>query len=110
MFDEPPPFWIILYYPNKHILAAYEYTTEQEGQYLQAVITPTGPDLCLWNANRIFKEPVACVNWAINADAGESKVISLEEATNMSIDSFYETYVEPTGEKKIETLATLWEQ
>jgi hypothetical protein len=104
-------FHLFIYYPNISVLAHYRYEGKLIGNIVQACPNSSGPELLLW-------EPGKNIVW----DSGEEKSIlsiisigfdnfppkNLGDATNFTIDEFYNIYREPGYQSCITTPANLW--
>ena len=104
-----PPFHLLLYYPQQGIMVRYIDDAERSGETLR--LCPRQPGVTLW-----LWAPGQGVHIADIADTGlggfpKNELTyfrSLEEATGMSVEQFYETFVQPDAETCLETPADLW--
>ena len=104
------PFDLVLFYPEKGFLVQYSGSAERSegGTFLvyphRAEIT-----LDLWVPEQYMSlEDVPGVGSYTYAAGEMSRLHSLEEATGMSVEQFYETFVQPENETCLETPVDLW--
>ncbi|MBN1976040.1 MAG: hypothetical protein JW918_01455 [Anaerolineae bacterium] len=96
------PFDLLLFYPEKGFLMQYSGEAEErEGETWLVCPHLVELTLYLWSPERIMslEDIPGFTVWGPH---------SLEEATGMSIEQFYETFVQPDTETCLETPADLW--
>lgn len=100
----PLPFRVFLYYPQKGILAYYEYkVTRKVGDQLWGCPEPIGPQLWLWSPER----PLTIDDiQPIGPDARQLQ--PLEDATGMDIATFYQTFKESNTSSCLITPVEFW--
>lgn len=102
----PPPFTVVVYYSEKGILARYEFVARKVGDKLMGCPIPVGPRLNVWVADDDLSE-LTINEWVLGADP-TFLLMPLEEATNMDIELFYQTFRESLDQDCIETPQELW--
>jgi hypothetical protein len=101
------PFSLLLFYPEQGILVQYYGLAEEEGEQLR--ICPWQSEISLWlwsperemtlaDIGRVAKERIGYIN----------DYLSLEEATGMSTEQFYQTFAQPASQACLETAADMW--
>lgn len=103
------PFDLLLFYPDKGFLVEYSGVTEAgNGETRRACPDRVEVTLYLWApATRMSLEDVP---GAVSDHADDEKwePYPLEEATGMSIEQFYQTFVQPDHQTCLEAPADLW--
>jgi len=99
---------IILDYSHIGVWAAYNYSSYENDEKLFICPQPVGPELLL-NDPTISSSYMMPKEELVDTlgDHGASPRI-IEEATNMTIDSFYNTFIDPASKACLETPANLW--
>lgn len=104
-----PPFHLLLYYPQQGIMVRYIDDAEKSGEMLRLCPRQPGITLWLWSPGQgVNIADIADTRLGGLPDDPFSYFHSLEEATGMSVEQFYETFVQPDTETCLETLADLW--
>jgi hypothetical protein len=106
------PFRLLLFYPSRGFLVMYEGSIGEEGkgEWVEAGkairICPWRSDisLWLWSPDHVMTFGDLGISSQVNLE----RLRSLEEATGMSVEQFYETFVQPDAETCLETPADLW--
>jgi hypothetical protein len=108
------PFRLLLFYPDPGFLVNYEGPTGEDGRgaWVEAGeaihFCPWRSDvtLSLWSSERAmtFADLVPVIDSLVNPD----RLRSLEEATGMSIEQFYQTFAQPGNQTCLETPADMW--
>lgn len=103
------PFFLLLYYQQQRFLARYVgFTYEQDGQIPMCPQQASGA-LWLWSSGReMTLEDIAHVGVGGFPIDEVPDYRLLEEATNWSIEQFYQTFVQPDNQTCLETPADLW--
>jgi hypothetical protein len=99
------PFRLALFYSEQRILAEFEYEAQRADDMLKGCPQPIGPQLSLWGANKVLTEED--IQRQISGPDTDPP-LSLEEVTDMSIETFYQTFKNPAYEACIETPVELW--
>jgi len=103
------PFDLLLFYPEEGFLVQYSGVAEErEGKTWLVCPHLAEITLQLWPPGRITK--LGDVPGVVSAHADDPTwgPYSLEEATGLSIDEFYEIFVQPGNQACLETPADLW--
>jgi len=106
------PFRLLLFYPDQGLLAKYEGSTGENGQGEwveagQAIrIRPRRSDIALWLWSP--EREMTLADLGLSSQVDLDRLRSLEEATGMSIEQFYQTFVQPDNQTCLETLVDLW--
>jgi len=101
------PFDLLLFYPEKGFLVRYMAPAEREGRTFRMCPHKTDITLWLWSPERdMALEYIANVGGFPTGDMSYFR--SLEEATGMSIEQFYQTFSQPDNQTCLETPADLW--
>jgi hypothetical protein len=106
------PFRLLLFYPDQGFSAEYEGSTGENGQGEwveagQAIrICPRRSDVALWLWSP--EREMTLADHALSSQVNLDRLRSLEEATGMSIEQFYQTFVQPDNQTCLETPADLW--
>lgn len=97
------PFHIVLFYPEKGMLIRYFDDAELIDDHLTGCIQEDSGTPVLWSPNLklTFIEALGKQNSA-------QYYKSLEEATDMDLETFYQTYLDPNTDVCIETPGELW--
>ena len=103
------PFDLLLFYPEKGFLMQYSGVAEErEGETWLVCPHLVELTLYLWSPDRSMNlEDIPGVI-DVHADDPTWGPYSLEEATGMSIEQFYETFVKSDNETCLEVPADLW--
>jgi hypothetical protein len=101
--DDVYPFHVVLFYPEKGFLIRYYDEAELIDDYLIGCIQVDSGTPMLWapNLELTFIE-------ALGTQRSAQYYKLLEEATEMDVETFYQTYLDPDTETCIETSAELW--
>ena len=106
------PFRLLLFYPDRGFLVMYEGSIGKEGkgEWVEAGkaihICPGRSDVTLWLWSP--KQAMTFEDLGISSQVNLERLHSLEEATGMGIEQFYQTFVQPDNETCLETPADLW--
>jgi hypothetical protein len=102
-----PPFSLLLFYPEKGILVRYHGPAEKTGKTLRLCPSQADVGLVLWSPEssmtldhlpNLGNEIVGDMSW----------FRSLEEATGMSVEQFYQSFARPNNKRCLETPADMW--
>jgi hypothetical protein len=102
----PIPFVIGLFYESQHILAFYEYTARNKGEYIEACPQPVGPGLLSFSSDD--KWPFARIQSTIIGSDLTNPLSPLEKVTNLSINTFYDIYRDGQTSECIKTDTKYW--
>lgn len=98
------PLTVALYYPKKGILALYGSWANVTGNTINACFD-TGPKLYLWSPDATEKYSI---EYFLNWDKDSIPYRSIEGATKLSIESFFNTYSNIDGIPCLQTSKSLW--
>jgi len=107
-FSDYFPFRVVLFYPEKGILVKYVDDTEFVDDNLRGCPQDNSGKLTLWSPNLELTFAGALNGTNALGTYGEQYYKPLEEATEMDVETFYQTYLDPDTETCIETPAELW--
>lgn len=99
-FGAPPPFAVMLYYPEKGIYANFSASSDSS-EYTDFSIhacMKSGPSLILWSPEEVLPFEKFEKRHKLGYSLWDKPLASLEEATGMSVDVFYEVYKDPDRE------------
>jgi len=104
------PFRLLLSYPNRGISALYEFGAERVGKEIISCQAPTQLRLELWEPYRDYGIPGALsLERSFEMRLGaENGLKELPNVTDLSIDSFYQSYIGPNSDLCLKTPADLW--
>ncbi|MEZ4594150.1 MAG: hypothetical protein R3D55_23860 [Chloroflexota bacterium] len=102
------PFRLVLFYPEKGILARYFDDAEFEDDDVVGCFSNHTGAVVLWAPDLELTFAEALNGTRALGTYGEQYYKPLEEATDMDIETFYQTYLDPDTETCIETPAELW--
>lgn len=101
------PFNLLLFYPEQGMLVSYYGPVEKDKESLRACLEQTDVRLWLWSpAQTMSLERVANMGGSPIGDMSGFR--SLEEATGMSVDKFYETFKKGDIKACFETPVDMW--
>ncbi len=102
------PFRVVLFYPQQGILAYYEYGLKVVGDQILGCPEVIGPELYLWSPEQrtLLLEDIDFL--VLGPDTGVHGLRSLEEATDLDIETFYEIFKNPDNKVCIETPVEFW--
>lgn len=113
-FKETPgstlPFHLVLVYSQQGIMAHYYDTAEKKDDQLQGCPQGSGyrPLLWLWSSDQKMTFMEAAKK-AVRFGLDEAQYYRpLEEATGMAIETFYQTFKDPTNTTCLETPSEMW--
>lgn len=107
-FSEYFPFRVVLFYPEKGILIKYLDDADFTNEYLIGCPQERSGKLTLWSPEMEMSFPEALNGTNALGTHGEQYYKPLEEATDMDLETFYKTYLDPNTDVCIETPAELW--
>ena len=97
------PFRLLSAYPDRGILAYYEYSASRVDDKMLGCPDATGPELWLWTpAKRQLPRS------AIEPPDTNNPLRALDEVTDMDIEGFYQTFKDPNTAACIETPTEYW--
>lgn len=104
------PFNLLLFYPQQGILVRYYGPTERKGEHIRICPQRTEIALRLWLPNKQIMtfEDIARLGILRLPLEEVSDFRSLEEATGMNLETFYETFKSPNNQLCLETPASMW--
>jgi len=104
-----PPLDVLLLYKDQGILALYPSSEEDiiDDTIIRGCFS-TSPILYLWASGnpKTFREAVD--TFGLDYYKWDKPIMPLEEATGMTVETFYETYRDPANDPCIETPRDLW--
>jgi hypothetical protein len=111
--EYPPgflPFLVVLFYPNQGILAIFgpENTWLSSSKVHGCQMDGTPSKYGLWSPEHEMTFMEAAREFRLNPDEKGFLMLPIEEATEMSVEDFYQTYKEPNSSTCIETPKELW--
>ncbi len=102
------PFDTVLFYPGKGFMVRYAKAATEQGDLIKGCPQDTGaPILAVWSYDEELLFPEANSR-TLNFTAEGWAYLSLEEATEMSVEMFYETFKDPDKTICLETPENLW--
>lgn len=104
--DYPPPFIVVLYYQNFHFLATFETNAQKIGDLLIGCPQSESPGIHIWETNETVTDQ-DIEKWAIGPDP-TSPLMNFNEVTDLSVEEFYQIFVNPDNKECIETPAEYW--
>lgn len=124
-YTHPPgpyytPFQIVLYYPDQHVIAAYEFKGKvRNGIITMCTPTEVYPELWLWTPGypnniteygypRDIDGILRDFTFRTYNDTKYGPLPRLEDYTNMSINEFYDAFVDPNSYTCLETSESIW--
>ncbi|MCP4536205.1 MAG: hypothetical protein GY832_03580 [Chloroflexi bacterium] len=110
------PFRLLLFYPDQGFLVKYEGDIGEEGRHHGPIESGEVIRICPWRSEifLLLWPPEHEMTFddlgpdIRNPVEGQDKWRSLEEATGMSIEQFYQTFVQPDNQTCLETPANIW--
>ena len=101
------PFNLLLFYPEQGILVSYYGPAEKDKGTLRACLNQTDVRLWLWSPEHTMSlERLA--NMGSSPIGNMAGFRRLEEATGMSVEQFYQSFVQPNNKRCLETPADMW--
>jgi len=107
-FDEFFPFRVVLYYPEKGILIKYLDDAEFADDHLIGCPQNHSGKLTLWSPQLELTFAEALNGTNALGTYGENYYKPLAEATEIDVETFYQTYLDPDTETCIKTPVELW--
>ncbi|MCB9422831.1 MAG: hypothetical protein H6667_23735 [Ardenticatenaceae bacterium] len=101
-------FHAALFYPEKGILVAYGSSADFIDDYVQGCIQNSTGAVVVWAPEKELSFAEALNGTRGLGTFGEQYYKPLQEATDMDIETFYQTYLDPDTDTCIETPAELW--
>lgn len=102
------PFRLMLFYPRQGTLVIYQGPNERVDQKIRWCPSKTNIALWLWSPEReLTLEDVARMGPNLTAEE-LSTYRTIEEATSMDIEAFYESFKDTDAQACLETPANLW--
>ncbi len=102
------PFRLMLFYPRQGVLVIYQGPNERVDQKIRWCPSKTNIALWLWSPEReLALEDVAGMGPNLTAEE-LSTYLSIEEATSMDIEAFYESFKDTGAQACLETQVNLW--
>ncbi|MBI5823367.1 MAG: hypothetical protein HZB18_05015 [Chloroflexi bacterium] len=96
------PLSIDLYYPQKGINVLYGTYATVKGEQITGCLK--SPHLFLWSPS----EHTRTINYILGWDSANTPYMSIEEATDLDIQDFYEKYSNPENSLCLQTPTNLW--
>jgi hypothetical protein len=101
------PFNLLLFYPEQGILVSYYGPAGKNGKTLR--MCPYQVDVRLWLWSSEHAMPLEHLAGMGSSPIGDmSGFRSLEEATGMSVEQFYQSFVQPSSKACLETPTGMW--
>lgn len=104
------PFSLVLLYPQQGIFVEYVSPREESGNYFMGCPSKAAINLAVWNpkVNLPLKSVVQKAGTQIN-ELNMDYFKSIEDATSMTLDIFYEVYSKSQNTLCIETPQEMWQ-
>jgi hypothetical protein len=103
------PFYLILYYSDKRILSIYELYAQKLGSFMRGCPQTIEPILFTWaNDIKWSKEDIDQISLGIDMNGQYTRVKSINEVTEITIEQFYNLYKDPHNELCIDTPNVNW--
>ncbi len=100
------PAIILLDYSDIGIWASYEYPLEKSGDTLKICPKPVGPQLELWDPEMEHSRRISIEEYVSMVTGFSPKI--LENVSNMSIESFYQTFQDLNRSICLDTPISFW--
>ena len=107
-YGELDPFRLVLFYPEKGILARYFDDAEFEDDDVVGCFSNHTGAVVLWSPDLKLTFAEALNGTRALGTFGDQYYKPLQEATDMDVETFYQIYLDPNTETCIETPAELW--
>jgi hypothetical protein len=104
--DSPPLFIVVLYYRNFQFLATFETNAQKIGDKLIGCPQSESPGIHIWKTNETVTDK-DIEKWAIGPDP-TSPLMNFNDVTDISVEEFYQIFVNPDNKECIETPAEYW--
>jgi hypothetical protein len=101
------PFNLLLFYPEQGILISYYGPADKEGKILRMCPHQVDVRLWLWSSEHIMSLE-HLTNMGGSPIGDMSGFRSLVEATEMSVEQFYQAFVQPNNKMCLKTPADIW--
>lgn len=105
---EIDPFRVVLFYPEKGILLRYFDDADFQNDQVVGCFAGYRGAIVLWAPELEFTFAEALNGTRALGTYGEQYYKPLEDASEMDVETFYQTYLDPDAETCIETPAELW--
>jgi hypothetical protein len=105
--DGALPFSTVLIYENERFIVDYREQGEVEGNYVKACIAHTIPAIQIFSS---FFPNELLLSHPYERFEEHKIAKTIEEATGMTVEAFYNQYLNASDEICIQTLAELWSQ
>lgn len=102
-----PPFSLLLFYPEKGILVRYFGLVEKREKTLRVCLSQADVSLWLWSPEHSMTLD-RLANLGNEPISDMSGFRSLEEATGISVEQFYQSFAQPNNKRCFETPADMW--
>ncbi len=105
------PFRILVHYPDQGIYAIYEYPAENDGTTISSCPNSSGPSLYLDSPNQPYEKYLTPFEDSAKRLMGVNEgdpLVNLQTATQMDVETFYETFKDPKTDMCLKTPANLW--
>lgn len=107
-FGEINLFHLALFYPDKNILVRYGTSANFIDEYVVGCFQSGNGSVVVWSSELDLSFAEALNGTRGLGTFGEQYYKALEEATEMDVETFYQTYLDPDTETCLETPAELW--
>jgi len=101
------PFILVLFYPQQGIYVEYVMPRNSTGEYFEGCPTHSEVYLAVWNPQDDIPLSQIAEKGGFGFDAEYSK--SVEKATSMTLDQFYQTFKNPGNTACLETPQGIWQ-
>jgi hypothetical protein len=102
------PYQLLLFYPEQGIMAQYFGPAEQQGENLRICPWQADITLWLWPPNQeMTLEGIAQVGPEFPAEE-IARFRSLQKVTGMSVEQFYQTFMQSSNVVCLDTPASMW--
>ncbi len=105
---EVVPFRLVLFYPEKGILVRYFDDADFQNDHVIGCFTGHSGAIVLWAPELELTFAEALNGTRALGTYGEQYYKPMEDATDMDLETFYQTYLDPNTNVCIETPAELW--
>lgn len=104
--DNIPPFVLVLLYSNKHFLVIYDFNAKIISGSVSGCPRGIAPKVYIWSSDQIVSEK-EIEYWALGGDPS-TKLRPLNIATDLTIDTFYQMFIDQNKLNCIQTPIDIW--
>jgi hypothetical protein len=109
--DNVLPFTLLLYYPDLKFAMNYDILAVRAGDDVVGCPQWVSADLWSWSfpeGSEDYVDASRVQDWVIGV-GNRNRFMMLEDATDLDLESFFETYSDPQNSTCIRTPASLWD-